>query len=226
MKCRICGKSYITVKYRIDRFSLLECHNCGIVYSHPQDMKEKIPTTQFSFISYLHYLWSFVRFKQYFKIIMKEAIHKQSLLDLGCGHGVLLRIARKEMSIKGVEQCPTLFLKGVPYTKSRIEDYKSKDKFDIINMKDVLEHIKDPVLVLNKVYSWLNDDGTLVISVPDISSREATNKKEEWKRIAPREHLFYFSQESLDCICTKIGFIPGGTYEIMPGTITCFYYKL
>jgi 2-polyprenyl-3-methyl-5-hydroxy-6-metoxy-1,4-benzoquinol methylase len=49
---------------------------------------------------------------------------------------------------------------------SMFENYKPKKSFDTIIINHVLEHLQDPVLVLNSVYNWLSDNG--VYNTPHI----------------------------------------------------------
>ncbi len=41
--------------------------------------------------------------------------------------------------------------------------------FDYILFADVLEHIKEPLLVLKKFKKYLKDDGCIIVSLPNIS---------------------------------------------------------
>lgn len=53
------------------------------------------------------------------------------------------------------------------YTGSAIERFETDKKYDIIFLMEMLEHTIEPQVVLKKVYSLLNDNGTLMVTVPD-----------------------------------------------------------
>jgi 2-polyprenyl-3-methyl-5-hydroxy-6-metoxy-1,4-benzoquinol methylase len=56
---------------------------------------------------------------------------------------------------------------NISFYHSLIEDFVSSEKFDIITMLNILEHVIDPVEVLRKAASLLAESGTLVIQVPN-----------------------------------------------------------
>jgi SAM-dependent methyltransferase len=50
------------------------------------------------------------------------------------------------------------------------EDFSTDLKFDTIIMSHVLEHIEHPIQVLQKIKTWLAEDGVFIISVPNARS--------------------------------------------------------
>lgn len=51
-----------------------------------------------------------------------------------------------------------------------IEEFVTDIVFDTVVMSHVLEHLESPRLVLNRISKLLNDDGVLIISVPNAKS--------------------------------------------------------
>jgi 2-polyprenyl-3-methyl-5-hydroxy-6-metoxy-1,4-benzoquinol methylase len=49
----------------------------------------------------------------------------------------------------------------------RFEDYKTDKRYDIITAFEILEHSKDPVVFLDKIYGLLKVGGTLMLTVPE-----------------------------------------------------------
>lgn len=76
-----------------------------------------------------------------------------------------------------------------------------KNKYDFINLSNVLEHVVDPINLLTKLHTLLNEDSLLKISVPNDFSTlqsfllEKNYTKNTW--FCPPEHLHYFTFESL-----------------------------
>lgn len=60
--------------------------------------------------------------------------------------------------------------KNVEKYHSYFEDFETESKYDTIIMSHVLEHIENPIELLKKIAQWLEDDGTLIISVPNAKS--------------------------------------------------------
>ncbi|MDB0055421.1 class I SAM-dependent methyltransferase, partial [Bacteroidia bacterium] len=55
-------------------------------------------------------------------------------------------------------------------THSLFEDFETTELYDTIIMAHVLEHIENPVAILEKVHSWLSDSGVFIVSVPNAKS--------------------------------------------------------
>jgi 2-polyprenyl-3-methyl-5-hydroxy-6-metoxy-1,4-benzoquinol methylase len=55
--------------------------------------------------------------------------------------------------------------------KETFEDYETDKRYDIITAFEILEHAKDPVLFLEKIYNLLKVGGSLMMSVPEENGR-------------------------------------------------------
>jgi 2-polyprenyl-3-methyl-5-hydroxy-6-metoxy-1,4-benzoquinol methylase len=53
------------------------------------------------------------------------------------------------------------------FISTKIEEFVPERKFDTILMINILEHVGDPVKILQKITEWLSDDGKLIIQVPN-----------------------------------------------------------
>jgi 2-polyprenyl-3-methyl-5-hydroxy-6-metoxy-1,4-benzoquinol methylase len=57
---------------------------------------------------------------------------------------------------------------GINVRKGSIEQIKSNEKFDLIILSHVLEHLLNPSVFLKKIKSILSDNGILYIEVPSL----------------------------------------------------------
>lgn len=98
---------------------------------------------------------------------------------------------------------------------SFFEDFQTEIKFNTIVMGHVLEHIEKPISVLEKVYKWLEDDGNLIISVPNANSIHRlvavemgllSSKFELNKRDYELGHYRVYDMDSLKKEITDAGF--------------------
>ena len=55
----------------------------------------------------------------------------------------------------------------VDFHQALIEEVELDERFDMVAMLNVLEHVQDPVFVLQKAASLLKDDGVVVVHVPN-----------------------------------------------------------
>jgi len=110
-----------------------------------------------------------------------ENSHGETALDLACGDGLLTEIFSKHFKrVVGVDASGKHLaeakkrLPHVEFHESLIEDFNTEEKFDNVFILELLEHVIDPVGMLQKAASFLKDDGTLIVHVPNA---HALNRK-------------------------------------------------
>jgi len=103
-----------------------------------------------------------------------DNIRGNTLLDLACGDGMMTQMfAQKMKRVVGVDANGDHLgeakkrLPDSEFHESLIEDLELSEKFDTVTMLDLLEHVVDPVELLKKAASFLEDDGVLIIHVPN-----------------------------------------------------------
>lgn len=155
-------------------------------------------------------------FGYYSKILSKLAQYAQgsSLLEVGIGACECLLAARE----LGYDTFGIDVLDGQVHmarTKLGLDvqtvdflRFQCEKKFDVIIMGDVIEHVNDPVLAIEKAYNLLNDNGVIWISTPnfDGSFSVFAGHFDAMKR--EPYHLNYFSRFSLFSLLEKFGFTP------------------
>jgi 2-polyprenyl-3-methyl-5-hydroxy-6-metoxy-1,4-benzoquinol methylase len=103
----------------------------------------------------------------------------KKVLDVGCSEGTLSKkMKENNCSIIGIELnkeaanmaetfCEELIMGDAELVKL---NPKYEKYFDIILFADILEHLKDPSKVLERFNKYLKDEGTIIISVPNIAN--------------------------------------------------------
>lgn len=93
------------------------------------------------------------------------------ILDFGSGYGSLISELKSEYEMSGVEVdvsarsfCES---KGFKMYDSLDEVEATKNKFDIITMIHVIEHLISPVDILKRLATLLSDDGRIIIETPN-----------------------------------------------------------
>lgn len=133
-------------------------------------------------------------------------IKKRGLVaELGCGMGeTAIAFAGGGFDVIGVDAShwAIAFLqdrfKKVEWIEEdavRFLEYTSQ-RFDIITLFHVLEHLPDPKRVISLLQKCLKPDGIIVIEVPDVSGGQAFLKQDKWGYYL-RHHLNYFDARSL-----------------------------
>jgi len=87
-------------------------------------------------------------------------------------------------------------------------EFESDQKWDIIIMGDVLEHVSNPDLALAKAESLLNEDGAIWISTPTFESAYSFVAGHDDAMRRQQFHLNYFSRESLYLLLERNYLIP------------------
>jgi 2-polyprenyl-3-methyl-5-hydroxy-6-metoxy-1,4-benzoquinol methylase len=90
---------------------------------------------------------------------------------------------------------------GVPVSISPFSEYESDEKFDLITMFHVLEHLENPVRDLSCLAGFLKPGGKLVIEVPNILYPNMAFSH-KWHP----GHLFSFTDQTLSLLLEKSGF--------------------
>jgi len=124
------------------------------------------------------------------------------IFDLGAASGYFLDIAREAgYETSGAEisgyAAKIARAKGHKIFLGDLLELNLEEKFDLITLWDVLEHLAEPVKYLKQINIILDQSGLLAINTIDSGSRWARFWGRNWQAILPPEHLFYFSQKSL-----------------------------
>lgn len=155
------------------RFKYRQCVKCKTSFILPIPKKidfEKM----YSKSAYHDIHYNNIDFSLAQKSIYRFAPHLvagSSLLDFGCGNGNFLLAARLAgFACSGVEyeiSARQLAMEnsGCPvYTLDEL--FRRKDKFDVIHLGDVLEHLADPFLMMNELSLLLKPGGYFIIEGP------------------------------------------------------------
>lgn len=99
----------------------------------------------------------------------------ESLLEIGCGTGFVLSGIAQEFPGR-VMFGSEIFTAGLHYAAQRVpsatlmqmdaRDIPFLEEFDVIGAFDVLEHIKEDVLVIEQMYCALKPGGIVILTVP------------------------------------------------------------
>ena len=125
------------------------------------------------------------------------------ILDVGCGNGYYIEYMQNMgWSADGVE------IDVESYNNSRKRGLSvylgdlsclelEKDSYDIITVRHVIEHIKDPKLFLNECYSLLKSGGRVYITTPNSQSYCSSKYHDDWLGLDVSRHENIFSVDGL-----------------------------
>lgn len=130
------------------------------------------------------------------------------ILDYGCGRGVLLSGFKQQgAKVYGAERAGSGF---ESVADVHITDFDqllaAGERFDIVVVWHVLEHLSSPQDDLQKISQLLRPGGSLFLEVPNFSSWQASMFGRHWFHLDFPRHLHHFSAESLQGAIQKAGF--------------------
>ena len=139
---------------------------------------------------------------------------KIKLLDVGCGDGTFLKFTKmnfKNVSLYGSEFTNHVYkylrklLETNFFYKQELSEIKKKIdfKFDLITFWGVLEHLIEPLAALKNAEKILETNGKILVNVPSYNSRARKILGISTPTLNPREHLHFFSQESMKILANK-----------------------
>ena len=115
----------------------------------------------------------------YNKYIIKMIPRFSKVLDVGCSGGQLGRVLKNESgcSVYGIDISQEAIAEAKKYLiNAVVMDIESHglpfidERFDIIILGDVLEHLKVPANVLLKLKLLLNPTGRMIVSLPNVAN--------------------------------------------------------
>jgi 2-polyprenyl-3-methyl-5-hydroxy-6-metoxy-1,4-benzoquinol methylase len=118
-------------------------------------------------------------------------LHPQpTVLDVGCGQGVLHAILRTfgYRRYVGIDISPA----AIAYASAKADDktsflatdarrFETDDRFDVIILNEVLYYFPEPVELVRHLARFLAPDGFIIISMCQVGFREALSKQVLWR---------------------------------------------
>jgi 2-polyprenyl-3-methyl-5-hydroxy-6-metoxy-1,4-benzoquinol methylase len=145
----------------------------------------------------------------------------RSILDVGCGNGYFLKLAKDktgaetwglEYELNVAEEAKCRVDKVLTGSIESLADSLPDKYFDCIVFNDILEHLYQPELILEKVRPKLSEKGIIIASIPNvryISNLVELILRKEWEYkdegILDSTHIRFFTQKSMRRIFEEAG---------------------
>lgn len=209
------------------------CSHCGMLFksftgdiSETYDYQDQISPFLIEYMSGKQAYSFFEEVLRRSKFYRKERKKNPRLLDLGSGLGVLLKVAsRLGFEAEGVELSHALAQKaaenGAKIHCLRIEDFRPSEKFEVITMLDVIEHLPNPLEVLRAIRELITPDGELIIYTPNHNAPivkfakllRLAGFRQPLENIFANNHISFFNKQTINLILDKSKFVVRKTFE-------------
>lgn len=215
-------------------WNLKECPNpeCGLIwldpvpveedigkayqnyYTHNVCLKKDVKSVTFRVINFLFSrITRVIREQRRINYMYLVDVRPGKLLEVGCGSGQFLdRMRRAGWKVEGVEidsHAAEYARKkyGVPVHVGSLESVQYPDNtFDAVTMNHVIEHVYDPVALLQECRRVLKPGGRMVIVTPNIRGYGHRRFRQYWRGLEPPRHLYLFLPEALRMVAERAGF--------------------
>jgi 2-polyprenyl-3-methyl-5-hydroxy-6-metoxy-1,4-benzoquinol methylase len=145
-------------------------------------------------------------------VMYLPAWERGRLLDIGCGNGTFLAAMREcGWDVLGVEPDPEAArlareISGLHVVTGTLEEARlTANSIDAITLNHVIEHVPDPISMLEEICRVLRVGGKLVIATPNIESLGHRVSGASWPDLDPPRHLHLFSLRALRAVAEKAG---------------------
>ena len=216
-------------------FTIENCRSCGLLFTNPRPSEVAIgpyyasadyishSETREGFINKLYHLIRKKSLKDKLLLINSFANGK-NLLDVGCGAGEFIRyINTKGWLGEGVEVSENARSLAVSKGIKVYTMLPTEKTYNAISLWHVLEHVHQLDEYLDGLYKMLDEEGVLIIAVPNVLSHDAQYYKEHWAAWDVPRHLYHFSPASLTSLFENKGF---RLHKIKPMKYDSYYVSL
>lgn len=177
----------------------------------------------------LYHLVRSITLKQKVGLIDSLQTTTKELLDVGCGTGDFLLIAKnKGWNVSGIEpndQARSIATEKVGehiLSNTALNEFDNHS-FNVITLWHVLEHLPDFNEQIKLFKQKLKTDGRLVIAVPNYKSYDAQLYKEYWAAYDVPRHLWHFSRHAISKIFSSIEM---EVEQILPMRFDAYYVSM
>jgi SAM-dependent methyltransferase len=161
-------------------------------------------------------LWPFLRSRAIYglgELLPFYQDNPQALIvDVGCGRGDYLKLMRDlGWKVLGIELNPVVANitrnKGIPVFQGTLNDAKlTEGSADFVTLSHVIEHLPEPLMVIDEVFRILKNCGKLVIHTPNAQSLCHQVFRKNSYHLDPPRHLFIFSPKSIKLLFERSKF--------------------
>lgn len=220
--CPVCEKTNLDnaliVKdhfYSGESFVLNKCESCTLLFTNPRPTAESI-SEYYNAPDYISHggrsgsLTTLVyKVARSFALRKKEKLlwgfsSSRSLLDVGCGTGDFIAFSQqKGWEVYGIEpNGPAAQIAEKKITQPVYPDLAEYigPKVGIITFWHVLEHIHNLNDTLKRSRKILDDDGVIIVALPNHESWDAAKYGEFWAGWDVPRHLFHFNRKSVEAL--------------------------
>lgn len=201
------------------RLTVWTCEACGLAWLYPRPVN-----TVESVTSFVHDYESQLE-GSYFDPARRHQVaslelafldsvcrRRGKLLDVGAGDGTFISHATdSNWRCVGIDPAARLNPAIAAQAASRfrllagtLDLLGPSERFDVVTLWDVVEHLDEPESALHRAIEYLADDGIMVVETGNFESVDRIIAGENWWGYIP-DHRWYFSPSNLAAMLRRVG---------------------
>lgn len=231
--CPLCGETHF--KHSLDctdyyasgeEFAVCECEDCGFRFTQNAPVEAEIGAyyatpdyishsdTRKGLINRLyHYVRRYMLGRK--AKLVRRALHRKNgrLLDIGTGTGYFVHtMYEKGWDVEAVEKNEQARNFAWEHFGLKVKEETelsslAPGSFDVVTLWHVMEHIEHLNELWETLYKLLNDNGVLVVAVPNSNSYDAKKYGPYWAAYDVPRHLWHFTPATMQQFGLKHRFV-------------------
>jgi SAM-dependent methyltransferase len=202
--CPLCRHAARTVcRLATSEHDVARCGHCRVAFLHPEPSPEQLSAVYAAYYRHDNSDLNPLTAARYDEILgrIERARGPGRLLDVGCGAGQFLEVARRrgwQTSGTEISESARQYLgaRGLTVHQGSLPDLALENSFELVSLIEVLEHLPDPLAHLAAAARALRPAGWLYLTTPNFDGLSRRLIQGRWRVLAP-EHLFYYSPRAL-----------------------------
>jgi SAM-dependent methyltransferase len=196
------------------------CTNCGFVMMDPvptrTELSELYPADYHNFDQPSNAI-SRLLLNRYYEhqsaLCRRQMPPGGSFLEIGCASGDILERMQRAGSrdVQGIEisgeACEQAWKRHLNVFHGTLDEFETDDKFDLVFMSHVIEHVLDPVATVAKIRTMLKPGGVLYLETPNVRALDSRLWKNKWGLIHYPRHLYLFDRSTVRRLLEASGLV-------------------
>ncbi|MCF8275468.1 MAG: class I SAM-dependent methyltransferase [Flavobacteriales bacterium] len=227
--CPSCGTSgyehaITSIDYTYSKypFEIVACESCQLLFTNPRPTEDSIGAyydnpeyvshtdTKTGLLFRLYRIVKSFTLKQK-RLLLQKHTKQRTVLDYGAGSGDFsVELASHGWSVEAFEpdsKARTLIIEKDSRIRiaTSLDDITKQSK-SVITLWHVLEHVHKLQETIGHFHRILDDDGLLIIAVPNHTSFDARFYKKNWAAYDVPRHLYHFDITTIETLMARLGF--------------------
>lgn len=145
------------------------------------------------------------------QLVERNIFKNEPILEIGGGEGIFLDVLRGrgynvEMSEPSLTAASRARERGIKVYGDYFQNIKFESTYALVNMAHVLEHIQNPLSVLEDLKMILRPKGYVMLTQTNFEGFMPRFLKKDWYAWVPSQHFSHFSIKGINYLAKKTNF--------------------